>query len=198
MARIVKKYNNRRLYDTEESRYVTLEELVEFVRGGSVRVIDAKSGEDLTQATLVQIVLETSAAKFLPVHLLEQLIRMQDDALAEFFQRYVSAALDLYLAAKRGAQQVAPLFPFATLPFTASNALARAISGMPFFGDGPPPAAYAQPGYAPQHAAVVEPPPPPAPPSAAPVASEDLADLRRELDELKRELGQKKKKRSPG
>ena len=88
---LIKKYGNRRLYDTGDSRYITLEELATRIRSGSeVRVVDAQSNEDLTQATLVQLVLETgSAAKFLPVQLLTQMIRLSDDALAEFFSRYV-------------------------------------------------------------------------------------------------------------
>jgi polyhydroxyalkanoate synthesis repressor PhaR len=132
----IKKYSNRRLYDTEESRYITLEELTEMVRRGTdVRVIDAKSGEDLTQPTLVQLILESNAAKLLPVPLLAQLIRMQDDALAEFLGRYVSAALEVYLTAKRGAQAVAPYFPLAQVPFSASHAMARALGAMPGFGD---------------------------------------------------------------
>jgi len=81
---IVKKYSNRRLYDTEGSSYVTLEELADKIRqGADVRVLDAKTGEDLTQATLTQIILESrGAARLLPIPLLLQLIRMGDDALA--------------------------------------------------------------------------------------------------------------------
>jgi polyhydroxyalkanoate synthesis repressor PhaR len=165
MATVVKKYSNRRLYDTDESRYVTLEELTEKVRsGGDVRVVDAKSGEDLTQATLTQIILEGPAAKLLPIPLLAQLIRMQDDALAEFFGKYVSGALEMYLTAKQGARAVSPYFPFANVPFAATNAFARLFTGG---------------GY--------EPAPAPA------QRSDDVAELRKELDELKREL--KKKRR---
>lgn len=173
MPLVVKKYSNRRLYDTDESRYITLEELTEKIReGADVRVVDAKSGEDLTQATLTQIILEGPSARLLPVPLLAQLIRMQDDALGEFFGKYVSATLELYLGAKHGAQTVSPYFPFAQVPFTASNALAR------MFG--------AQAGWQ-------APAPSPRPAPEPGPARDDVADLRRELDELKREL--KKKRR---
>lgn len=89
---LVKKYGNRRLYDTEASRYITLEELSARIReGDDVDVIDAKTGQDLTQVTLAQIILESrGGAKLLPVPLLKQLVRMGDDALAEFFGRYVA------------------------------------------------------------------------------------------------------------
>jgi len=180
---VVKKYSNRRLYDTSDSRYITLEELAQKIRAGKdVRVVDAKSGEDLTQSTLAQIILESRrAARLLPVPLLTQLIRMGDDALAEFFSRYMSWALELYTHARSGAQALSPLNPFATLPFTATNALAR------LFANGP--------GWAEAGA----PPPPPPPPAAAPEpepeddaeesnGASDIAALRRELDDLKAAL----------
>jgi len=185
----IKKYGNRRLYDTDDSRYITQSELADRIKEGiDVRIIDAKSGDDLTQATLVQLVLETKAARFLPVPLLAKLIRMQDDALGEFFSRYVSGALDLYLAARQGANAVSPYVPFATLPFSATNALARALGNLPFWGEPPP--QYAPPGY----------PYPPATPPAEPPAltdttHDDVASIRAELEELKRELRNNKKRR---
>jgi polyhydroxyalkanoate synthesis repressor PhaR len=169
----IKKYSNRRLYDTDESRYITLEELTAKIRKGSdVRVVDAKSGEDLTQATLTQIILEGPSARVLPVSLLTELVRMQDDALAEFFSRYVSAALELYRTAKHGAQSVAPYFPFATMPFNATNAIARLFN---------------------THAWPDAPPPPREPAPEREAATGDVAEIRRELDELKRELRRKKR-----
>ena len=177
---IVKKYSNRRLYDTEGSRYITLEELAEKIRlGADVKVQDAKTGEDLTQVTLTQIILESrGAARLLPVPLLLQLIRMGDDALAEFFGRFLSTALDLYFQAKQGAQALSPYNPFVNVPFAATSALARLLlGGGPSLGDilhGAPAA---------------PPPPPPAPQQApAPAADSDVAALRRELEELKRSL----------
>ncbi len=187
-VRTIKKYSNRRLYDTDESRYITLEELTDSIRRGTdVRVVDAKTNEDLTQATLVQIVLETNAARFLPVNLLARLIRMQDDALGEFFSKYVSVALEMYLTAKQGAQAMSPYVPFSTLPFSAGNALARAINGLGLWGDsgggqGFPPPPYAAPPQAPA--------PVPAPESS------DVAALRSELEELKREMRAGKPKNS--
>ena len=182
---LIKKYGNRRLYDTGESRYITLEELAAKVRGGAdVRIVDAQTGEDLTQATLVQVVLEGgNAAKFLPVQLLTQMIRLSDDSLAEFFSRYVTSALDLYLQAKRGVQTLATYNPLTQIPMAAGDALARMWMGSPFGG----PAPYAAfPGY------VAQPPHVPTngepePESPAPTSSGegDVAAMRRELDELK-------------
>src|SRR5262249_57716120 len=119
---IVKKDGNRGLYDTDESRYITPEEVAAKVRkGAELRVVDAKSGEDLTGATLTQILVEgRGAARLLPTPLLIQLVRLGDDALAEFFGQYVRWALDIYLNAKHGAQQLSPYNPLAPAPFAAA------------------------------------------------------------------------------
>jgi len=167
---LVKKYSNRRLYDTKQSRYITLEELAELVRGGEdARVVDAKTGEALTQATLTQIIIESrGGARMLPVPFLLQLIRLGDTALAEFLGRYLSWALEMYLQLKQGAQTVSTFNPLASLPFNATNALARLLLG----GLGPS----------------SPPPEPVAPPPATNggAASAELAELRREVDALKR------------
>jgi len=189
---VVKKYSNRRLYDTEQSRYVTLDELADTVRrGNDVRVVDAKSGADLTQQTLAQIILESrGAARLLPAPLLAQLIRMEDEEVAEFFSGYMIWALDLYLRAKRGLNQLQPYAPWAQVPIQATNAMARMFGG---FGYPQPP-----PVQPPVIAAQPEPEPPEPEPeteiSGPPAAegstengasTEDLAALRKELDELK-------------
>jgi len=165
---LVKKYGNRRLYDTEASRYITLEELARQIRDGhDVQVIDAKSGHDLTQSTLAQIILEgRGAAKLLPVPLLKQLIRMREDALAEFFSRYVTWALEVYLRL-RSSGRMLPFDPFAGLSLAPPVLLSRLFSR----GEPTPP-----------------PPPPTEPDDDPPSASTEaeLADLRRELEELKR------------
>jgi len=172
---VVKKYGNRRLYDTSDSRYITLEELADKVRKGSdVQVLDAKSGQDLTQATLTQIIVESrGAARLLPVPLLLQLIRMREDALAEFMGRWLSWALAVYTQARRGASSMAAYNPLVMAPFAATNALARLLNGPAPWGDAEPP-----------------PPPPESPP---PPPSDDVAQLRRELDELKKSLQKKRR-----
>ncbi len=167
--RLIKKYGNRRLYDTTESRYVTLEELAAGVRGGNdVRVVDAQTGEDLTQHLLAQIILEgRGAAQFLSVPILTQLVRMNDDALADFFGRYVSAALEFYNQTRRSMQSFGPFGPLA-LPYAAAGAFGRMIA--------PPPPSYPSPG--------ASDPPPDAPAEDSTAASVEA--LRRELEDLKR------------
>jgi len=178
---LIKKYGNRRLYDTSDSRYVTLDELAQKIRAGvELRVVDAQTGEDLTQLTLTQLVLETGhAARFLPVQLLTQMIRLSDDALAEFFSRYVTGALDVYLQAKRGVQSIASYNPLAQLPIAATDALARMWMGSPFAGyQQPYPQGYAAPpqGYPPGAGG-----PPagyPAPPPPFPIGDDTDAEVR--------------------
>ena len=128
---LVKKYGNRRLYDTRESRYIKLAELEQLVRDGSdVRVVDAKTDEDLTQATLVQIILDRKdAARLLPAPLLTQMVRLGDDGLAEIFSEYIGMALEWYLEARRGAQRLGPYGSLATLPMDAAGQLLRMLRG---------------------------------------------------------------------
>ena len=208
---LIKKYGNRRLYDTGDSRYITLDELAAKIRAGSdVRVVDAQNNEDLTQATLVQVVLETgNVAKFLPVQLLTQMIRLSDDALAEFFSRYVTGALDLYLQAKRGVQSIATYNPLAQLPIAATDALTRMWMGSQFaapfqhYPTGyPPPSPYPVGGPSPEPDAEHEAAPRrgESESAAADSRGDDVAAMRRELEELKqavREQIKPRRKRRP-
>src|SRR5881409_2025644 len=89
MAYVIKRYSNRKLYDTQESRYVTLEEIEEMIRAGrEITVVDAASGEDLTSVTLTQIILENERnhRANLPSAFLHQLIK-HGEAWQEFVQR---------------------------------------------------------------------------------------------------------------
>src|SRR5947209_17759083 len=89
MAYVIKRYSNRKLYDTQESRYVTLEEIEEIIRAGKeIAVVDAASGDDLTSVTLAQIILENERnhRAALPTAFLHQLIK-HDEAWKELIQR---------------------------------------------------------------------------------------------------------------
>ncbi len=88
---VLKKYANRRLYDTEKSAYVTLNQLSEYIKEGrQVAVYDAKTKEDVTAFILTQIVLEEAKNKnaLLPAPLLHLIIRYGDNLLGEFFDKY--------------------------------------------------------------------------------------------------------------
>ncbi len=96
---VIKKYGNRRLYDTAGSRYVNLDDLAAQVRAGKeVRVVDAKTGQDLTRVTLTQIITEDAKDKptGLPLELLRQLIMASDEVRQEFLMWYLKSAFDTY------------------------------------------------------------------------------------------------------
>lgn len=98
-AVLIKKYGNRRLYDTAGSRYVNLDDLAAMVRAGKdVRVVDAKTGRDLTRVTLTQIITEDAKGKptGLPLELLRQLIVASDEVRQEFLMWYLKSAFDTY------------------------------------------------------------------------------------------------------
>ena len=98
-AVVIKKYGNRRLYDTAESRYVNLDDLAAMVRAGKdVRVVDAKTGRDWTRVTLTQIITEDAKGKptGLPLELLRQLIVASDEVRQEFLMWYLKSAFETY------------------------------------------------------------------------------------------------------
>lgn len=196
---LIKKYGNRRLYDTGESRYITLDELSKKVQEGhDVRVMDAKSGADLTQSTLTQIIIEgRGVVRMLPVPLLMRLIRLGDDALAEFFGRYVSDALELYLQMKRGANAVARYNPFAAMPFAATDTIARLWMGSPFGASRAgepwrPPSSLEEP-----EGDDDMPEPSPSDGNHASNHAEELAELRKELEALKRSMQREREPEPP-
>ncbi len=94
---IIKKYANRRLYNTDTSTYVTLEDLAEMVRSNRDFVVyDAKSGEDLTHSVLTQIIVEQESrgTNLLPIGFLRQLIRFYGDSMQKLVPSYLEFSLD--------------------------------------------------------------------------------------------------------
>ena len=95
----IKKYANRRLYDTESSSYITLDKLAQMIRDGrDFEVVDAKSGEDITHQVLTQIIVEEEARgeTMLPVNFLRQLIGMYGGKMEAAVPQYLEAAMDLF------------------------------------------------------------------------------------------------------
>jgi polyhydroxyalkanoate synthesis repressor PhaR len=98
---VVKKYANRRLYNTATSSYVTLDDLCKMVRAGEHFVVyDAKSGDDLTRSILTQIILEEDGKgrNLLPINFLRQLIGYYDDSLRAFLPRYLELSMENFAA----------------------------------------------------------------------------------------------------
>jgi polyhydroxyalkanoate synthesis repressor PhaR len=98
-AVIIRKYANRRLYDTGSRRYVNLEDIAGMIRQGvDVQVVDAKTGEDLTRVILTQIIVEDAKGQptGLPLELLRHLIIASDRAGQEFLMWYLKSAFEAY------------------------------------------------------------------------------------------------------
>lgn len=103
---IIKKYANRRLYDTESSSYITLEHLSLMTRAGrEFKVVDAKSGDDITHNVLTQIIVEEEnrGTTLLPVSFLRQLISMYGDQMQAMVPHYLEASMEAF---RRNQEQV--------------------------------------------------------------------------------------------
>jgi len=89
--KVIKRYTNRKLYDTVESRYVTLEEISEMIKAGTeVKIIDNRTKEDLTSVTLAQIIFEQEKKKSrMPLGMLRDMVRHGGETVSEFFQQQV-------------------------------------------------------------------------------------------------------------
>ena len=102
--RVLKKYANRRIYDTHTSQYVTLEELAGIIRkGNEVKILDAKTKEDVTAYILTQIVLDRAKNNnaLLPPPILHLVIQYGDNILMEFFENYLQQIVRNYIQYKQ-------------------------------------------------------------------------------------------------
>jgi polyhydroxyalkanoate synthesis repressor PhaR len=123
---LIKKYENRRLYDATNSRYINLEEVAQLVQKGfDVQVVDAASGEDITRVVLTQIIAEgakTPDSNF-PLDILRQMVIASGRASQESAVRYTKAMLDLYQSTYRA--MVPTLNPFDFLQNAPASAAAQ-------------------------------------------------------------------------
>ena len=97
--RLIKKYPNRRLYDTEESRYITLVDVQRLVRDGTdIKVTDTQSGEDITRSILIQIITdqETGGDPLFTTEMLTRFIRFYDEAVHDAFSGYLDQSLRFF------------------------------------------------------------------------------------------------------
>ncbi len=99
--RILKKYPNRRLYDTEQSQYVTLDDVRKMILGKDpVKVLDSKTGKDLTRSVLLQIIAEQEAEGHEPLltnRVLEQVVRFYGDSMQSVLSRYLEQSIMTFL-----------------------------------------------------------------------------------------------------
>jgi polyhydroxyalkanoate synthesis repressor PhaR len=172
---IIKKYENRRLYDTTNSRYVNLDEVAEMLRQGTeVQAIDAATGEDLTRLILTQIIVDGAkdSESGLPLDILRQMVVATGRAGQETLLRNTRAMLDMY-------QKAYGAFTPAVTPFDFMQTMMKA---------GMQPAAAAPVSRSAAN------------PTNAEESDSEVKNLRRRIDELERIVAQvaSKKARSPG
>jgi len=180
---VIKKYANRRLYNTKSSAYVTLENLSEMVKNGVDFVVyDAKTNEDITRSVLTQIIFdeESRGQNLLPIQFLRQLIRFYGDSMQAFVPRYLELSLDSFTRQQgrmreqiAGAIGVAPGMGF--MEDQVRQNLALFDRAMKMFT----PFAFVRP----EEAA-----PPPTPEPAKPAADAQLDDLKRRIEEMQSQI----------
>jgi polyhydroxyalkanoate synthesis repressor PhaR len=185
----IKKYPNRRYYDATHSRHLTLEEIRSMIQQGyDLRVMDAKTSTDITAQVLTQIILELDSTKLdsLPVPLLTRLIRMNDQLIKDFIEKYFNQALQSFGDYQRQLEDQIRRTHGLPAVFPAVSAWTKAMLD-PFtaaFTSRPSEATTASE-------------PPPTPEAQKPALQQQVQELQRQLNQLKRQGAPAKKKR-PG
>jgi polyhydroxyalkanoate synthesis repressor PhaR len=191
---VIRRYGNRRLYDTRSSSYVNLADVRALVREGKkIRVVDANTDEDVTRRVLTQIVLDAADEKGLPLDLLYELARASDRAFRDFLDWYLKSSMEVYRrlqerwqadARRRWGDARPTLDAWAQLwdPRQVTASLAQLLSPFDWRPQGSPakpaPASAVRGANSMRTEGVV---------NATPVESE-IDELRRRLDELERRL----------
>jgi polyhydroxyalkanoate synthesis repressor PhaR len=174
----IKKYANRRLYNTGTSTYVTLEDLAVMVKNGEdFAVFDAKTGEDITRSVLTQIIVEQEGKEgqnLLPINFLRQLIRFYGDSMQTLVPRYLEASIEQLTAEqekfRQQIQQAFGVTPFAPLEDQVRRNMEMFKQAFSMFTP------FARPG------------------GEQPALSDTPAPTPSDLDELKRQLADMQKK----
>ncbi|MEM9139412.1 MAG: polyhydroxyalkanoate synthesis repressor PhaR [Pseudomonadota bacterium] len=175
---VIKKYANRRLYNTAKSSYVTLEDLAKMVRNGEdFAVFDAKTSEDITRSVLTQIIVEEEAKEqnMLPTNFLRELIRLYGDPLQGVVPSYLDAAMQAF---SKNQDQMRSAFGGAAL----GNLEQMTRANMEFFEN-------SMRMFSPFGQAGANPQPKPEEPKAADAkANGDLEAMQRQLREMQDQL----------
>ena len=174
---IIKKYANRRLYNTQSSSYITLDDLSHMTREGlDFQVLDAKTGADITHQILTQIIMEeeTHGEQMLPISFLRQLISMYGNSMQSMMPHYLEATMDNFRANQRKLQETwtSNMGPDAFTKLAETNMKMFQAAASAFI-----------PGAKPAE--------PPAPKPAA--SGDDLDALREQMAEMQRKLDELRK-----
>ncbi len=172
---IIKKYANRRLYNTRSSSYITLEDLSRMTREGvDFQVLDAKTGNDITHQILTQIIMEEEShgEQMLPISFLRQLISMYGNSMQALMPHYLEATMDNFRANQRKLQETwqASMGPDALAKMAETNMAMFKAAASAFMPGGKVPGME----------------PPPAAPT--PPASDDLEALRAQMAAMQKKL----------
>jgi len=136
---VIKKYTNRRLYNTDESKYVKLDEIAEIIRqGNDIKVIDTKTKDNITKEILAQIILEEERNKrdLLPKKLLYQVIRANEEFTRDFFENYLNMTMESYLSYRKVMEKrVNEMEDITKLPYEMGDIF---MKSMGFMGRKPP------------------------------------------------------------
>ncbi|MEZ5970651.1 MAG: polyhydroxyalkanoate synthesis repressor PhaR [Hyphomonadaceae bacterium] len=190
---VIKKYANRRLYNTGESKYVTLDDLSEMVRENTdFIVLDAKSGEDITRSVLTQIIFEqeSKGQSMLPVQFLRRLIRFYGDQMQGFLPPYLEMSMESFAKAQEQMREnmsrtFGAATPMAAFEEQTQRNMALFQQAMKVWA--PFAAAGGVPGI-----------PGMTPPKAGAADDEDkdeqLAELRRQMEQMQKQLDQMAKR----
>ena len=180
---VVKKYANRRLYNTESSSYITLDNLADMVRQGRDFVVyDAKTGEDITRSVLTQIIVEEEGKQgqnLLPTAFLRQLIGFYGDQMQGLVPKYLEQAMSVFSQQQAQVREtmqktMGNLFPFGNMEEVSRQNMAMMERAMSFF--------------TPFYRSTA-----PGTPSGAESAAREIAELRAELEALRAKLAAKEK-----
>ncbi|MFA9201266.1 MAG: polyhydroxyalkanoate synthesis repressor PhaR [Cypionkella sp.] len=177
-ATVIKKYANRRLYNTGTSSYITLDDLARMTREGvEFKVLDAKSGDDITHAILTQIIMEEESSggeQMLPIGFLRQLIALYGNSMQAMVPGYLEAMMDNFRANQNKLHEAfmaragdTPLGKLAETNMAMMRAATDALLGKRGGAKRAPP-----------------PPPPPAKPDEIAELRAQMAAMQKKLDEL--------------
>lgn len=123
---VIKKYANRRLYNTATSTYITLDDLYDMVKDGvDFEVHDAKTNENITRQVLTQIIFErenSGSANLLPVNFLKQLIMFYDDSIQSFVPHYLENTMQMFL---KNQEQVKQYFTASGMPDNLASRISQ-------------------------------------------------------------------------
>ena len=175
----IKKYANRRLYNTGTSTYVTLEDLATMVKNGEdFAVFDAKTGEDITRSVLTQIIVEQEGKEgqnLLPINFLRQLIRFYGDSMQTLVPRYLEVSIDsLTKEQEKFRNQMVQAFgvtPFGPLEETVRRNMEMFKQAVSMF----------TPPFARREEGSTE-------PNTAPPSPSDLDELKRQLADMQKKV----------